>query len=370
MGSSITIQRVKNYWAADLPVNKGSYNFDEIRYEYYLDPNVAFEAFKAGTLDFRREGSAKNWATAYTSAWMDKAHIIRAEQKNSIAQPIDGFTYNIQRPIFSDRRVRLALTYFLDFEWINKNLFYNTYQRTRSYFENTIYEARGLPSPLEVTLLAPIKSRIPPEVYTEEYNPPKTDGTGYIRPQARKALALLAEAGWRLSRGKLVDNAGRQFAFELMLYDPQIERVATSFQRNLARYGIAMHIRSVDSSQFVNRLRSRDFDMIARGYGATQTPSADLEIMWNTKYIDSTWNIAGVSDPAIDYLTEAIAANEEDADRLLALGHAFDRVAMWNCYTIPQWNLPAFRIAYRDTLRRPAVAPKYDLGLITWWMEP
>ncbi|MDR3300997.1 MAG: extracellular solute-binding protein [Spirochaetaceae bacterium] len=371
MGQSLTLERVKNYWAAQLPVNKGRYNFDIIRYDYYRDASIDFEAFKAGEYDFRLENSAKNWATGYTGKWLETERIVREEIPNSIAQTTGAFVFNIQRPVFSSRRVRTALNYFFDFQWMNKNLFYGSYQRTRSYFQNTEYEAEGLPSQAERAVLEPLRAHVPPELWTEEYHPPETDGTGNIRPSAREALRIFKEAGWELKNGKLLDAAGAPFSFELLLRqaDTDTERVATSFQRNLQRYGIEMRIRSVDDSQFINRLRSRDFDMITWRYPPSQTPSSDLMIVWHTRHIDSTWNTAGVSDPAVDYLTEQIAAHQEDGEKLLALGQAFDRVLTWNSYIIPEWNLPMFRIAHKDKFGKPALRPKYDIGIDCWWQR-
>jgi microcin C transport system substrate-binding protein len=265
--------------------------------------------------------------------------------------------------------VRLALSYFFDFQWMNKNLFYNSYMRTRSYFQNTIYEAKGLPNADEIKALSPIKNLIPNEVYTKEYNPPVTDGTGNIRDQAREALSILKEVGWELKDGKLVNSKNEQFSFELLTYSSETERFAIPFQRNLARFGIEMRIRTVDDSQFINRFRSHDFDMLAMGYSANQTPSADLMIVWHTKYIENSYNLANVSDRAVDYLCEQIAANQEDGEALLALGRALDRVLTWNAYLIPEWNLPSFRLAHKDIFGKPELSPKYSIGLETWWRQ-
>jgi microcin C transport system substrate-binding protein len=367
MGQYVVLERVKDYWAADLPVNKGRYNFDTIRYDYYRDSNVAFEAFKAGEYDFREENSASNWATGYTGR-MDSA-IIRSEPPDERPAKASGLTFNIQRPIFSDIRVRRAFSYFFDYEWINAALFYGQYKRLRSFFQNTKYEARGLPSPEELKILEPVRGLVPPEVFTREYAPPVTDGSGYIRPEAREALRLLGEAGWELKGGRLLNAAGEQFSFEFMIYDSTIERFLIPFRNNLARYGIDMHIRTVDQSQYINRLRSRDFDMLARVDPAFPYPSSDLMILWHSRYIDSTWNTPGVSDPAIDYLTEFIAAHQEDDAALTASGRALDRVLTWNSYMVPQWYLDHYRLAYKDKFGIPEVRPKYDIGLDSWWVR-
>jgi microcin C transport system substrate-binding protein len=370
MGQYVVLERVKDYWAADLPVNKGRYNFDVIRYDYYRDSNVAFEAFNAGEYDFREENSAANWATGYRGKIFEDGTIVRSEPPDERPAPANGLTFNIQRPVFSDVRVRRALTYFFDFEWTNAGLFYGQYKRTRSFFQNTEYEARGLPGPDELAILENVRGRVPGEVFTREYQPPVTDGSGYIRPQAREALKLLKEAGWELKGGKLLNaESGEQFRFEFMIYDGASERFLIPFRNNLERYGILMNIRTVDQSQYVNRLRSRDFDMIDRGSPASAYPGSDLLILWHSAYIDSTWNTPGVSDSAVDYLTEFIAGHQEDGEALLAAGRALDRVLTWNNYLIPEWHLDHYRLAYVDKFGIPPVRPKYGTGFDCWWIK-
>jgi microcin C transport system substrate-binding protein len=204
-------------------------------------------------------------------------------------------------------------------------------------------------------------------VFNTEYQPPVSAGDGYIRPQAREALRLFSEAGWELKNGKLLNAAGEQFNFEFMIYDSTTERYLIPFRNNLERYGISMHIRNVDQSQYINRLRSRDFDMLHSVSPAMPYPSSDLLILWNSRYIDSTWNTPGVSDPAVDYLTDYIAAHQEDDAILSAAGRALDRVLTWNNYLIPCWYLNHYRIAYVNKFGIPPVRPKYDIGLDNWW---
>jgi microcin C transport system substrate-binding protein len=369
-GQFVILERVKDYWAADLPVNKGRYNFDTIRYDCYRDANVAFEAFKAGEYDFRNENSAKNWAVEYKGKVFETGAIVREELPHSIPSVMQALVFNTQRPIFADRRVRAALNYFFDFEWMNKNLFYNQYERSRSFFGNTDYEARGLPSLPEREILEPFRSRLPEEVFTREYRPPVSDGTGYVREGARAALKLFEEAGWQLKKGKLINNeSGAQFSFELLIYDTSTERFAVPFQRVLSRYGIDMKIRMVDTSQYVNRLRSRDFDMLPSAYGANPYPSTNLMISWHSGYIESSYNTAGVIDPVVDNLIEQIMASQADEDKLLALGRALDRVLTWNYYVIPEWGISKFRIAYKNKLARPERRPKYALDIDSWWVK-
>lgn len=370
IGQYVVYERLKNYWARDIPVLRGKLNFDYIRYDYYRDQNVAFEAFKAGEYDVHRENISKNWATMYKGPNFDKGYILQEEIPHQIPQPMQAFVFNIQRPFFSDRRVREAITYALDFQWMNANLFYNQYTRTRSYFQNTKYEATGLPGREERKILAPIKDQVPEEVFTKEYTPPVTDGSGTIRPQLRKALRLLRQAGWHIKDRRLVHaRTGELMEFELLLYSPSMERVAIPVQKNLERMGITMNIRVVDTTQFTNRLRERDFDLISHGYGANYYPDSGLQITWHSDYIDYTYNTAGVQDPAVDYLIEGIVARQDDREALLHWGHALDRVLTWNNYVIPQWHISKFRVGHWDKFSRPRTRPKYSLGLDTWWID-
>jgi microcin C transport system substrate-binding protein len=367
MGQSVTLSRVKDYWAADLPSRKGYFNFDTIRYDYYRDENVAFEAFKSGDYDYREENSARRWAVEYTGKLFDTGAIVREEATHSIPQRTQGFVFNTERPVFADAKVRAALGYFMDFEWMNKNLFYSQYARTKSYFTNTDYAASGLPSEAELAVLEPIRAQIPREVFTAEFAPPVNKGDGGIRDNVRKAVALLRDAGWELKSGKMVNAAGTRFSFELLIYDTSAERIAIPLQRNLARYGIELRLRLVDVSQYVNRLRSRDFDMVSSSFSAFAYPSSDLRYLWHSKYIDSTWNTPGVNDSAVDYLIDGIIARQGDKDALLAWGRALDRVLLWNHYCVPQWHISTFRLAYSAKFAKPAVRPKYSVGLDTWW---
>ncbi len=370
IGQYVVYELQKNYWGLSLPVNKGQNNFDRIRYDYYRDETVAFEAFKAGEYDIYEENIAKNWATMYKGPNFANGNIKKEEIPHEIPQGMQAFVFNIERPVFQDRRVRMALQYALDFESMNKNLFYGQYSRTRSYFQNTKYEAKGLPSPEELKVLEPIRGKIPPEVFTQEYNPPKTDGTGNIREQTRKVNELLKAAGWEVRGGKMTNvKTGKPMEFELLLYSPSLERVAIPLQDNLKKMGITMNIRMVDTTQYVNRLRDRDFDLLSGGFGATFYPSSDLAIVWRSNFLDSTYNTAGVQDPAVDYLIDGIVANQTNEPALLAWGRALDRVLTWNFYVIPEWNLSKFRVAYWDKFGRPEVRPKYDLGTGTWWID-
>ncbi|WP_299020173.1 extracellular solute-binding protein [uncultured Photobacterium sp.] len=369
-GQSVTYSLVDDYWAKDLPVNVGRHNFQTVKYDYYRDETVTLEAFKAGEYDIREENVAKFWATLYQGTNFDKGYILKEEISHQIPQSMQAFVFNTQSLYFQDVRVREALNYAMDFEWMNKSLFYNQYKRTRSYFQNTEYEADGLPSDTELKVLAPIKEQVPSRVFTEAYLPPVTDGSGRIRTHIRKAIALMKEAGWQL-KNKVMTNVktGDPFVFELLIYSPSTERLAVPVQKNLKLMGVEMKIRTVDTTQYIKRLRDRDFDMVSHGYGANAYPNPNLLIAWNSNFIDSTYNTAGVKDPAIDYLTDKIVENQQKPEELLYYGRALDRVLQWNFFVIPQWHISKFRVASWDKFSRPEVRPKYSLGKDTWWID-
>jgi microcin C transport system substrate-binding protein len=306
----------------------------------------------------------------YTGPAFTAGHIVKEEIQHEIPHGMQSFVFNIQRPFFQDRRVRMALNRVLDFEWMNANLFYDQYTRSRSYFGNTVYEAKGLPSAEELAILEPLRGKIPDEVFSTEYMPPKTDGSGNIRTEIREALSLLGQAGWQLKDGRLVNTqSGEPMEFELLIYSPSMERVAIPYQKNLERIGVTMNIRLVDTTQFVNRLRERDFDLISSGYGARFYPDSNLLILWHSDYLDYTYNTAGVQDEAVDALVEGIVANQGDAEALLHYGRALDRVLTWNHYVVPQWHISMFRVAYWDKFDKPAIRPRYSLGESTWWID-
>src|SRR5271166_3781774 len=246
-GRSITYRRVADYWAADLPVNRGRYNVDVIHYDYYRDATIALEAFKAGQYDVRLENSSKDWATGYDSPALRAALIKKEEIPNQLPSGMQGFAFNLRRPLFQDPRVREALAYGFDFEWSNKNLFYGAYTRTRSYFDNSELAATGIPQGEELRILQKFRGQIPDAVFTTEYDPPKYDGSGNIRDGLRKALKLLMEAGWIFKDEKLVnDETGQPFEFEIILVQPEFERIVLPFKKNLERMGINARVRTID----------------------------------------------------------------------------------------------------------------------------
>ena len=371
-GRSITYRRVADYWGADLPVNKGRFNFDTIRYDYYRDATIALEAFKAGQYDTRLENSSKDWATGYDSPAF-RAGLIKKEQiPNQLPSGMQGFGFNLRRPIFQDPPVREALAYAFDFEWSNKNLFYGAYQRTRSYFDNSELAATGAPQGKELAILEKFRGQIPDAVFTAEYDPPKYDGSGNIRDGLRAALKLLKEAGWTFKGEQLVnDQTGQPFEFEILLDNPQFERIVLPFVQNLKRMGITARVRTVDPAQYEKRMETFDFDMTVVLFPESLSPGNEQREYWGSRAADEqgSRNLLGVKNKVVDALIEELVQAPDRAS-LVAQTRALDRVLQYGYYVIPNFHLAAFRVAYWDKLRRPAVSPKYAPGFDTWWLDP
>ena len=370
-GRSITYRRVKDYWGAALPVNVGRFNFDTIRYDYYRDDTVALEAFKSGAFDFRAESSSKNWATAYDVPAVRDGRIRKEEIFNEVPTGMQGFVFNTRRAIFRDPRVREALSVAFDFEWSNAHLFYGAYTRTVSYFSNSELASRGLPSPAELAVLEPLRGKIPDEVFTREYKPPSTAPAG-MRPNLVRALELLKQAGWVIRDLKLVNaQTGQPMAFEILIDDPNFERITLPFVKNLERLGVTARVRTVDAAQYEYRMKQFDFDMTVVLLAQSLSPGNEQVDYFASVSADTpgSRNAAGIRDPAIDRLVELIIAAPDRA-ALVARTRALDRVLLWGHYVIPHFHINAFRVAYWNRFARPAVAPKNEIGFDTWWVDP
>ena len=371
-GRSIIYGRNPDYWAKDLPVNKGRYNFDRIKFDYYRDENVAIEALKSGEYDLRAENSAKNWASAYTGPQFDSGQLIKVELPDHNPTGMQAFTYNTRRSIFKDPKVREALAYAFDFEWTNQNIFYGAYTRTHSYFSNSELAATELPSPTELAILEPYKAQLPPEVFTTLYQPPTTKGDGNIRSNIRHALNLLKQAGWQIKNNKLTHlKTGQEMAFEILLVSPTFERVVLPFKKNLARLGIDMTVSTIDPQQYINRINEFNFDMVVSVFGQSNSPGNEQRDYWNSTEADrpGSRNIIGIKDPVVDALIEQIIS-APDREALVARTRALDRVLLWGHYVIPQFHNRSYRIAYWNKFERPQIMPKYSLGIDTWWAKP
>ena len=369
-GSAVTFERVKDWWAKDLPVTRGLYNFDRIQIDFYRDSQVALEAFKAGQFDVNLEYSAKDWNTGYDSPALRAGKFVQLAIPNHNPAGMQGYVFNLRRPIFQDRRVREAIAQLFDFEWANKQLFYGAYKRTHSYFENSEMAATGLPSEAELKLLEPLRDKLPPEVFSQEFKPPVSDGSGIIREQSRRAYQLLTEAGYRIDNDKMIGPDGKQLAFEFLNFQPNLERVVLPFKRNLAELGIDLQIRRVDVSQYINRLRSRDFDMTSAIWPQSSSPGNEQREFWHSSSADNpgSRNLMGLRDPAIDQLVEGLIRSGS-REELITHARALDRALLWGHYVVPNYYVDTWRVAYWKRFGRPPVTPLYDYGLMTWWEE-
>ena len=367
-GRSMTFERVADYWAADLPVRKGFYNFDRVTVDYYRDLGVALEAFKAGQFDFNEEYSAKNWSTGYDSPALTAGRIIKEEIPNLNTRGMQGFVFNLRKPYFQDVRVRKAIALLFDFEWANSRLFHNAYERSSSFFGNSELGADGLPGEDELALLEPLREQLPEAVFGPAYIPPTTDASGSIRDQRRQAYALLQEAGWKIENDQLVNAEGVPLSFEFLLIQADFERVLLPFKRNLASLGIDMQLRRIDVSQYINRLRSRDFDMVVTSFAQSNSPGNEQREYWHSSSADNpgSRNLMGLQDPAVDQLVEGLIQSDSRAE-LITHTRALDRVLRAGHYLVPNYHTSMYRVAYWDKFTHPAQSPKYDLGLYTWW---
>jgi microcin C transport system substrate-binding protein len=369
-GRSVTYERVEDYWGEDLPVNVGMNNFGTIRYDEYLDFDIALEAFKAHEYDFRVENNSKLWATAYTGPNFDKGLIITEEVPHERPTGMQAFAFNLRKPIFQDPRVREALGYAFDFEWANTNLFYGQYDRTTSYFSNSDLAATGAPGEAELALLEPFRDQLPEEVFGEIYTPPVTDGSGNIRAGLREAKALLEEAGWTVQNGVLTGPNGEVMRFEILLLQPAFERIVQPLARNLERLGAEVNIRIVDASQYERRMETFDFDMTVESWGQSRSPGNEQRDFWTSAAadIEGSRNTLGLKNPVVDALVEEIifADNREE---LVTAAKALDRVLQWGHYVIPNWHIRYDRVAYWDKFGQPDVIPPDGVQFNAWWVD-
>ena len=371
-GRSVTYERVADYWGKDLAVNRGRNNYDIVRYEYFRDIDVSLEAFKAGQYDLRFENSASRWATRYIGPAIDKGLI--KLQKLPIKPParMQGWVFNLRRAKFQDPRVRHALSYAFDWEWSRKTLTYDQYERIRSYFHGEPeLMATGLPGPEELKLLEPFRDQLPPEVFTQVYEPPKTDGSGNIRENLRKGLALLKEAGWEVKDGVMTNAAtGERLEFEILSDSPATERVTTPFVQNLARLGVRATLRVVDPAQYQRRTDDFDFDSIIDIWGQSSSPGNEQREFWGSAAADvpGSRNTVGIKNPAVDALVERIIRAEDRASLEVAC-RALDRVLLWNYYVLPQFTDDGYKLAYWDKFGFPTVLPTESPDIFAWWID-
>ena len=373
-GAEIIWERVPDYWGASLPVKVGRENFDKRRYVYFQDDNAAWQAFtKGGFQDIRPENRSQRWATGYNFPAFEAGDVVKASFKTESGEPMQGFVLNTRKPQFQDRRVREALTWAFDFEVMNRTLFYGYYTRTDSYFEGGELASSGLPQGRELEILNEYKDRLPPELFTQEFTLPVYDTPKSTRDNLRKASDLFKQAGWVNKGGKLVnEKTGEPFRIEFLGDDPTDERVNNPFIQNLRRLGIDATLRIVDPSQYVNRYRSFDFDIVTAVLAQSQSPGNEQRDYWSSKAAETqgSRNLSGIKDPVVDALVERVIYATDRQD-LLAATHALDRVLLWNYYVVPQWHLPEAWIAYWNKFGIPEKQPAYvGADIESWWIDP
>jgi len=368
-GRSIALRRHADWWGAALPVNRGQFNFAELRFDYFRDGAIALEAFKAGDVDFRIEPDAARWAEQYDVPAVRDGRIRREVQQHGTPSGLDALVLNLRRKLFADRRVRQALGLALDFEWINATLLHGGFARTASMFDNSALAPTAPPDAAELALLEPWRGKVPDEVFGPPWRPFASDGSGRDRRPLREAARLLEEAGWTVKDGMLANAAGQPFAFEIVLRDPAHEKIALAWARNLKRLGIDLRLRLVESAQFQSLIEGYDYDATFGFWGVTLSPGNEQQNYWGSVVADAPGgrNWAGVADPAVDAMIAALtgATTRED---LVTAARALDRLLMWNAWTIPLWHTPGIRVAWwRDRLAMPGRVPAYGPQINAFW---
>ena len=370
-GEYVAYGRRDDYWAKDLPVNKGRFNFDEVRYEYFRERIAGFEALKSGVIDLREEFTSRDWATAYEFPALKDGRVVKLEMPDETPSGAQGFFFNLRREKFQDIRVREALNLAFDFEWTNKNLFFDSYQRTASFFENSPMKAEGKPTPGELALLEPLRDALRPEVFGEAIVPAVSDGSGQDRKLLRRASALLDEAGWK-NDGTLRRNAkGETLDVEFLIESPVFERVLGPFVKNLKLLGVNASIRTVDESQYQKRREDYDFDVMSSRFSTGLTPGDELRVFFGSDSATKpgTFNLSGVASPAIDTLLDKVV-EAKSREELNTAGRALDRVLRAEQFWVPNWYKGTYWLAFWDKFERPQTKPKYDRGILdTWWYD-
>ena len=368
---TVVYERVPDYWARDLGTRRGLYNFDRYRYEYFRDTSVAFEAFRAGQIDWRTENIARDWATGYDFPARRRGLVRLESIPHQLPTGMQAFVVNLRRPLFQDQRVRRALIEMFDFEWMNANLFFGTYTRTTSFYSNSEFAATGLPEGEELAILERFRGRIPDAVFTTPPTLPATDGSGSNRDGARRALDLLRQAGWTVRNRRLVNAQNQPFTFEILLSGASFERVALPYVQWLQRVGIEARVRTVDPAQYQVRMDNFDYDMTVDVIPQSLSPGNEQRDFFTCEKArqNGSQNIAGFCDPVIDELVEMVI-NAPNRAALVARTRALDRVLLHNDFVIPQWHIRSFQIAWWDKFGRPDRPPRFGLGLEAWWVDP
>ena len=371
LGRSITFERRPDWWAAKMPTGIGTNNFGRVRIEYFRDSTVAMEAFKAGQIDLRSENISKNWATAYDFPAVQKGLVIKHDFTHHLPTGMQGYVMNTRRPVFANPLVREAMAQVFDFEWENKNLFYGAYSRTLSYFNNSPLASSGLPQGEELKLLEPFRKDLPPQVFTEPFKLPITDGSGNNRDQLKRALELLQQAGWTVKDRKLVDKDGQQMTFTILLDEPSLERPSLPFVQLLQKIGIDARVRTVDPAQYQHLVDSFDLDMIMMIFPEGEIPGNELRDYFTcaAAKAQGSYNVPGICNPAVDALVQKVIT-AQDRDTLTTAARALDRVLLWGWYLVPNWDSLVFHVAYWDRFGYPNKPIREGFNFDTWWVDP
>ncbi|MBR9898993.1 MAG: ABC transporter substrate-binding protein [Rhodospirillales bacterium] len=371
-GRRITYERDPNYWAANLPVNRGQNNFDTIQYDTYLDPEVQRQAFLAGEYMIRSEHSSRDWNTAYNTPAVERGDIQKEFMPDNLPVGMQAYVMNNRLPIFSDQRVRRALQYGFDFQWLNRAMFYGAYSRTDSFFVNSELAATGIPTGDELALLEPYRDQLPARLFTEPYTLPDFDAPNGRREALREAMTLLNEAGWEVRDKVLVNKeTGQPFRFELIIRQPGLEKIALVVKSRLKQLGVEMDIRLIDTGQWVNRIQAFDFEVTTFWWQQSLTPGNEQRVFWSSEAADQpgSRNFAGIKNPVVDAMIENITS-ANSWEELVAATRALDRVLLWGDYVIPQYYLGGDRMVWWNIFGRPDEVPLQGMSVMRWWIDP
>jgi peptide/nickel transport system substrate-binding protein len=372
-GTQLLLRRDPHYWGQDLPLQRGLYNFDEIEIDYFRDGNALFEAFKAGLYDYRAETDPARWSSGYDFPAVRQGRVVKEAVPYGLPKGIEGFAFNMRRPLFTDIRVREALAMMFDFEWINANLYSGLYRRSKSFFDDSELSSAGRPAmEHELSLLAPFPGAVRPDILEGRWVPPVSDGSGRDRTIARRALEILGQAGYAIKNSVLAETAsGRPMLFEILVQDRGQERLALSYAESLERIGVVANVRLVDEVQYQRRRQKFDFDMMLGAWIASPSPGSEQRSRWGSASADqeASFNLPGVRSPAVDALIEAMLSASSHADFVDAI-RAYDRVLISGFYIVPLFYTPEQWIAYSAKLAHPQRFPLFGVALDSWWRKP
>ena len=375
LGKNISFRRRADYWAANLPARRGMFNYDRILYRYYKDELVRLEAFKAGEFDFNHENVAKNWARGYTGSRFENGELVKRELTHQNPQGMQAYVFNLRRPLFQDVRVRRALALAMDYEWMNRQLFYNQYKRSYSFFTNSDMAATATPSTEELALLEPVRRHLEPETFGPVPRPPVTTPPASLRENLRQARELLREAGWTYRDGAMRNARGEPFRFEILINRRSWERVVAPFARNLDKLGIVVTSRVIDPALYSKRVDSFDYDMIVHWYLSSQSPGNELYLRYASETADEpgSHNLMGLKNPGIDRLVNAVLTSDT-REQMVTASRALDRALLAGHYVIPHWHNTVHRVGYKTRLGIPDRQPLYyqpdDWMVRAWWIQP